>query len=81
MDSEPARHRGDDPHRLPIQYLVAGQTQRGVTARESSLIAQVVAVPVRAGGVIGVAVRLDEQGRAAAAVRTWVPSAGPGTIA
>lgn len=39
VDSEPARHRGDDPHRLPIQYLVAGQTQRGMTASESSLIA------------------------------------------
>ena len=63
MDSEAVRHWGDDPHRLPIQYLVAGEAQRGMTARESSLIAQVVAVPVRAGGVVGVAVRLDEQGR------------------
>ena len=34
-----------------------------MAARESGLIAQVVAVPIRAGGVVGVAVRLDEQGR------------------
>ena len=64
VDSETTRHWGDDPHRLPIQYLVAGEAQRGETARESGLIAQVVALPVRAGGMVGVAVSLDEQCRA-----------------
>ena len=39
VDSEAVRHRRDDPDRLAIQYLAAGETQRGVAERESSLIA------------------------------------------
>ena len=62
VNAEAVRDRGDDPDRVTIQDLVAGEANGYVSLRQGRLITQVIAAPVRMRGVIRIAIRFDEQG-------------------
>ena len=63
VNAEVVRDRGDDPDRVTIQDLVAGEANGYVSLRQGRLITQVITVPVRRRGVIRIAIRFDEQSR------------------